>query len=717
MIVWEPVHVAAEPEVVPRSRPPAGRGEPSHELLGLQRAAGNRAVTRLVQRQTAPPPPKPAEHLHVDIGTDPDDAIVFTTQKGKLGSLTGYVTGRLSLIGTAAFDNETIPDRASLPKDRSKQPSLGLWTKNHARELATAALNAATPTGDGQTITLDIGGQPLTLGLNRGFDGLPDFGVAGEFHAAPAALTFGALKLSGLKARLDATVWITPGPVAAGGQAASPADDQAVKGFAWAGDAVNFTDTTERKRRTGAIASWAAVNRLEREINADVKDHPSIKNREQKVALLQEMRGYFGTDDRTVDHFKNLRKVNLQSAGKKSELIMHDQAAARLEAVRDELAALPTPQVMPSTTVGWPRSAHSLGGHGNIGNLHNFGMAVDFNATEAPNLSSDRDTDLVRLMTGSVGMHVPEMWTRRQGNYDDMAARTAEREQMADPDPTSAEGKFLDAVTAAAQDEADRSEKFRHSLDVKDNTGAVVLDGMAEMARLKASFLAARTAGTAWGDADKAALQKLIKPWTDTIDTELAKSGQAASAAGFKLTGLATGDALTKEKAALTSTLAVATQLRKAIKADTPTDAQAKKLDELLPKLRQLEQVDPPTSPPADVAAKLAEFDTLTAAAVTRLAGYGKAVWYNRVADLRKGLDTPEFVLGTSNSLDVVNPAPSQLVRHGFFTLRGNSTNTSESFTIEFVRAMVKHGFLMLAAQDTPDSMHFELRWKGPGGH
>jgi hypothetical protein len=30
---------------------------------------------------------------------------------------------------------------------------------------------------------------------------------------------------------------------------------------------------------------------------------------------------------------------------------------------------------------------------------------------------------------------------------------------------------------------------------------------------------------------------------------------------------------------------------------------------------------------------------------------------------------------------------------------------------------MVKHGFLMLAAQDTPDSMHFELRWKGPGGH
>jgi hypothetical protein len=715
--VSEPAPLIATPHAAPRPREPVARRESAHTLLELQHVAGNRAVTRLIQRQAAPAPPKVAEHLHIDIGTDPDDAIVFVTQKGKLGSLTGYVTGRLSLIGTAAFDGETIPDKTSLPRDRSKQPSISLWAKNHARDLVTAALNATAPAGDAQTITLDVGGQPLTLGLNRGFEGLPDFGIAGEFHATPANLTFGTLKLTGLKARLDTTVWVTPGPVPASGPTASPADDTAIRSFAWAGDAVNFSDTTDRKRRTGAIASWAAVNRLEREINADVRDHPSIKNREQKVALLQEMRGYFGTDDRTVDHFKNLRKVNLQSAGKKSDLVMHDEAAARLEAVRDELAALPTPQSMPSTTVGWPRSAHSLGGHGNIGNLHNFGMAVDFNATEAPNLSSDRDTDLVRLMTGGVGMHVPEMWTRRQGNYDDMAKRTAERGQMADPDPTSAEGKFLDAATVAAQDEADRSEKFRHSLDVKDKSGAVVVDGMTEMARLKSSFLAARAGGSAWSDTDRTDFQKLIKPWTDTVDAELAKSGQAASAAGFKLTGLATGDALTKEKVALTSALTAAQQLRKAIKDDTPTDAQAKKLDELLLKLRQLEQTDPLTPGPADPAAKLTEFDTLTAAAVTRLAGYGKAVWYNRVADLRKGLDTPEFVLGTSKDLDVVNPAPAQLVRHGFFTLKDNSTNTSESFTIEFVRAMVKHGFLMLAAQDTPDSMHFELRWKGPGGH
>ena len=92
-------------------------------------------------------------------------------------------------------------------------------------------------------------------------------------------------------------------------------------------------------------------------------------------------------------------------------------------------------------------------------------------------------------------------------------------------------------------------------------------------------------------------------------------------------------------------------------------------------------------------------------------------VWYNRVADLRHGLDSPDWVLGTGRQLEVVDPSPAQMVKHGFFNLREHSQNAAESVTIDFIRAMVEHGFLMLGAWDTPDFMHFELRWQGPGAH
>jgi hypothetical protein len=79
-----------------------------------------------------------------------------------------------------------------------------------------------------------------------------------------------------------------------------------------------------------------------------------------------------------------------------------------------------------------------------------------------------------------------------------------------------------------------------------------------------------------------------------------------------------------------------------------------------------------------------------------RLKGYGKAVWYNRVADLRHGLDSPDWVLGTSRQLEVVDPSPAQMVQHGFFNLRDHSHNAAGSVSIDFIKAMVKHGFLML---------------------
>jgi hypothetical protein len=702
--------------------------------MRLQQSVGNRAVAQLVQRQPTTTPAKPpgtagktvappsktpaprnAEKLSLALSSDPDDAIVFQTQKGKLGALEVYCTGRLSVYGDAAFDGEQIPADADLPKDRSKHPSVSLWTAQHARDVATRTLNAVTPTGSDQEIVVNIGGQSLVLDLARGFEGLPPFGVAGEFHVSPHDLAFGSLKIPHPKVRLDATVWITPGPAAPLAQPAPAADDNAVMAYSFAGGNANFNDRhTDQTHttRTGAITLWSSVNRLENELHEDVRNHPALKNREQKVALLQEMRPFFGSDDRTIEHFKRIRRVFLHSASKKSNLFMHDEAATRLEAVRDELPD----GWMPDSTIGWPRAAHSLGAIGSIGNLHNLGMAVDFNATEMPHLSSALDLDLVRLVTGGVHLEVPEMWTRRQGAYDEMIKRTAERGAMADPDPASDEGKFLAKTVQAAQDASDRSERFKHSLDVTDKDGAVILDGQAEMARLKESYLTAKASKVDWSDADRQAFNRLVKPWADTVDKELANAGKAAETAGFKLQGLATGKALTDEQTALTAAVAAGTKLRKAIKNDTPSEKQSTDLAALLPKLRQLLRRDPP-APDAqpDTAAILAELDALLAAAAVRLKGYGKAVWYNRVADLRHGLDSPDWVLGTSRQLEVTDPSPAQMVQHGFFNLREHSHDAAESVTIDFIKAMVKHGFLMLGAWDTPDFMHFELRWQGPG--
>jgi hypothetical protein len=48
-------------------------------------------------------------------------------------------------------------------------------------------------------------------------------------------------------------------------------------------------------------------------------------------------------------------------------------------------------------------------------------------------------------------------------------------------------------------------------------------------------------------------------------------------------------------------------------------------------------------------------------------------------------------------------------------TLKGKPKAGKEAFDVDFVKSMVKHGFTHGATWSTPDLMHFELRWRGPG--
>jgi hypothetical protein len=149
-------------------------------VLWLQRAMGNRAVARLLQRDPTPgatpakdtptrpttakpgvegaksaappaakpgPAPKAAEKLPFAIADGPDDAINFETRRAMVGGGEIYYTGRLSLQGTATFEGETIPDVKDLPKPRGNRSGVALWAAKHVREEAERALTVSAPEG------------------------------------------------------------------------------------------------------------------------------------------------------------------------------------------------------------------------------------------------------------------------------------------------------------------------------------------------------------------------------------------------------------------------------------------------------------------------------------------------------------------------------------------------------------------------------------------
>ena len=72
-------------------------------------------------------------------------------------------------------------------------------------------------------------------------------------------------------------------------------------------------------------------------------------------------------------------------------------------------------------------------------------------------------------------------------------------------------------------------------------------------------------------------------------------------------------------------------------------------------------------------------------------------------------------MFGDSSAKQVSDPSLAQLVDTGFFNLKGQAGAGREAFDPAFVRSMMKHGFTHGGTWGTPDYMHFELRWKGPG--
>ena len=709
-----PEHSAHTRHELPRT--PAHKVPPTaRAALSLSRTAGNAAVVRMLARDTLPQAPrKPAP---VRVGALEGGPIEFATNVARLGELEIHFEGHLTIVGQATLQGDSVPDDKNLPDptNRNHAARVHKWSEGRVHNQLKAALDALTPTTKNNVIELDVFGRTLTLELAYGVAGMPEFEVYGQFDSSRADdIAVGTVNMPKAKLVLQATAVVKPAP--ANGPTVLPqVNDSVVKkgGFVFDGVAAELDDrpvSADRPdlgtHRSGAVAVTESLNQIEA-LPDVVKKRWSLSNTEKKLAFLVHMRSYFATDAETIEHFKQLRRVELHKKGAPTDLILHEQAAARLEAVRDELPA----GAMPSTDIGWPRGEPSLHGRAGIWNLHDIGLAVDFNATETPNLTDWRQKDLIYLITGGQAWQ-SGAWT--EGDYAEMSKHRQERVPTPDPAPSSDAGKTLTKVESEAQAASERSEAFRSSIDTP------------SLLELRARR---RDDKAAWTAEDDAALAAVIEPWTAAVEDELTDNAKTLTEAGFDIATLEQGKELTQEKANVSAAVAAAAVFRKTLKADTLTDLQRKKADELIAKLSLLVGATATdANQPADDSDRIKAIDDLTAAAKTRLGGYGAAAWRERLQNLRTSLDNPAWVLGDSDwnpgkhkwETQVKDPSPAQLADLGFFTLREHSRSAASgkaqagAFDIRFIRAMVKHGFNMLSNSATPvDSMHFELRWHG----
>ena len=107
-----------------------------------------------------------------------------------------------------------------------------------------------------------------------------------------------------------------------------------------------------------------------------------LDNRYAVVRWLEFMRPWFGSDEATAAHFEGVRQVRGQS-----DLILHEDAAKRLEAVQEKLGK----DAYPKSTVGWSfRGELQLGQSQAHKHMHKIGYAVDFDAYNLPHLKDER---------------------------------------------------------------------------------------------------------------------------------------------------------------------------------------------------------------------------------------------------------------------------------------------------------------------------------------
>jgi hypothetical protein len=748
-----------DPVAHPEARP--GRGSP-RLALWLQGAIGNAragqalAILRQPDPNPAPPPPPAAQKAPLF-----NRVVDFVTPTATLGGVEVHASGRLLVSGQATVTDAALAAKSAAPR-----------IADRATELIVAAFGATAPTGSGTHIEVSLGGRPLALDLASAPVG-PAFQVTGHFTVAGGTLTVQGVEVASREMTLDATVWVVPpkpAPPKAGAPAAPPTTpppapaapppapaapppaagapptgtavqpapavpagprDASVVTYAFAGKPARFKDTDKTGSRSGSVSLKSSFDDFAAKLPADAKAGALgfLTRPEQVLAFFQEMRSYFGSDDKTIAHFAAFRKARVKGA----TTILHEAAAARLEAVQAEIGEAEMPA---SGGIGWPRSECRLSGQAGLGNLHNLGLAVDYNAYQAPKIDDPRRRDLITLVTGrGPTASYPStrgIDTRKTGEK----ATTGTDAEKAAIDADAAVTTWLDGVEAEATALGQASEDFRASLqgkaDPKDPKSAVVDHGP-ELVALRARWHAAAKKSAADRATERAAvmaaLPAVVQPWLDklvafrtTSQADLAKSGVDVATLPSDLEAVASAavatDALRESAKQLLTAAAPKPPAATSPPGGTATPPalpkrQRAQIDALITRARTAvgEKGGAAITDDAAAIAELTRLGGLLEKRGIALLAHSRITRMNR---LETALSDPTFMFGDAAKA-VVDPSAAQLVGEGFFTLRGAPGAGKEAFSPAFVRSMLKHGFGHGAEWGTPDLMHFELRWKGPG--
>lgn len=648
------------------------------------------------QPDTAPKQDKTKPRA-INIGFDkkmaivPKKTIVFRTLTSELGKADGYVTGRMAIKGKASLIGEKLPRRR-------KTTALQL----RVRTLFQNAFGSLSPHGNGSKLELSLGGETLALELVPGFEQSPAFQVSGRFSAKNRTLKVTGSEIVRATITLDATAWISPTRPANASTPTQPSvaqvpGDASVEHFSFAGHQARFSG----KKRSGGVALKSIMEKFEKEIPSFVKNHKFLSLPEQRAAFFQQMRTYFGTDERTIAHFAKMQDAGLKGA----KTYLHEEAVKRLKAVESEIGR----ENMPSSGgVGWPRSEASFSGRQTLRNLHNIGFAVDFNAYQAPHIKSRKILDLLQIVTSrSPSLNKPPRGIDTKSVGTTFTSGTPEEKQTLAADTKVK--RWLADVEAEARAVAKASEDFRTSLKTTDTSGTTV-DLAPKLQELRQKWFAAKT------EEERAAviadLPEVLKPWIDKVKAQITSMESKIRTAGYEPAQLPASKALTAATVATRRLSLKMNRLNRRL-GDKLNRRQRIRLAKLILSARTM--LGKTGSEPTSDAEVVAEFRRLLALIEQRKSVLGQKKWLDRVNALNASLTgDPSFVFGKRRKAVVSDPSLAQLVDTGFFTLQGAPKAGKQAFNVDFVKSMVKHGFTHGGTWSTPDYMHFELRWKGP---
>jgi hypothetical protein len=744
-----------------RPNTPSGRRLLAHELTHvIQQTSTDRlyldhsdnkhyrspmaAVHPMIQRDPAPKEPARTAPLAVNLDTRTikgkkrkeivDHAVIIGTSTVTVGGLNIRFTGRMAVRGKA-----TLTD-VELPKEGA-----AAFVEQRVREQFKSAFDGAKVAGTSSKVELGLAGEILILELAAGAELQPAFQVSGRFRVAGRTLKVPGAEVTNSALTLDITAWISPAKAAAiasVGASLPPPSDASVGKFSFAGQDIHFGEKSGKKgkKRSGSVSLKSDIDAFETRVPKFVKEHESVKGDpwlkrpEQVAAFFQEMRAYFGTDDKTVAHFEKLKKVE----GLGASTILHEEAADRLLAVQAEIGKENMPQ---SGGVGWPRSKSTMEGKQGIGNLHNIGFAIDYNAYQAPHIKDPRILDLITIVTGrsaSLDYKTPAGLDTRaagqtftRGSEEDKAKLEADKKVQA----------WLGQVEKEAAALGKASDDFRASLKTKDAAGAEV-DQAPRLQELRTKWFKAKEkvaaakvkerkakkredkevakAEAVEAEAEQKAIQDelkdVLKPWIEKVAAQKTAMEAKIAAAGLDSTKLPTG-------AKLEPAIKAADSLGKRIKKLTGKlgpdlkKGQRAQVDLLVRQAKKL--LEDTSTPPADDAAAIVELKRLGGLVAQRETALVQKKWLDLVVRLHESLLTgdPELVFGTKfRAVGKPQPGLAQLVDTGYFNLKGQAKAGREAFGTDFVKSMIKHGFTHGGTWSTPDFMHFELRWKGPAG-